>query len=297
MNNLAKKVVSFLEENGVSVNKETSYFRNGCSFENAFRAIKESKQYNNGVIIWGASKGGLMTLRKLQKYGVPVKFFVDIDKNKQGTKLKEIPILSPDIIKKDDFVVIGTMHVKEVVNSLKELDVGDYASALHYSIFDIDGTSFLIEFDKFLNVLEFLSDETSRKNYMNLLAYSVDNDIKHIHDSISDYQQYFHPHVSPEDDDVIVDGGAYTGDTINEIMKSIGNRCKIYAFEPDRKIFSKLENKHKDFANIVLENYGLWHKNTVVEFKGQGDMCSHITEAIEGSVKTQAYYIYQYHLS
>ncbi len=290
-----KELVAFVEKNGVSVNKETWYFRNGCSFENAFDVIKHL--YKDGVIVWGASGGGLKALRELQKHGVPVKFFVDIDKNKQGNTLEGIPILSPEIVKKDDFVVIGTIYVKEVVNSLIELGVNDYHIGIEQisilRALGINGIKFANNIDKIASVYEFLSDEKSKINYINVIAYAIDNEIIHIFDSISDYKQYFHPDVRPKVDDVIVDSGAYTGDTVDEIAKTIGKRCKIYCFEPDQQNFYILKAKYKEFSHIIPENYGLWNEKTTMRFSGQGNMGSHIVfdKTFNAEEKLDNYYI------
>ncbi len=291
---LVRDIIDFIEENGVVINRETWYFRNGCSFENVFDAIKHL--YKDGVIVWGASNGGLMALRKLQKHGVGVKFFVDIDKNKQGNKLEGIPILSPELIKKDDFVVIGTIYVNEVVKSLIELGVNNYLDILSIiAIYElgIDGLKLINHLEKISTVHKSLSDEKSKKNYINIIAYVIDKDAKHIFDSISDYKQYFHPDVKPEVNDVIVDAGAYTGDTVDEIIKTIGNRCKIYCFEPDQQNFSILKNKYKGFTNIIPENYGLWNENTILQFSGQGNMGSHIAFDKNSDIeeKVDNYYI------
>ncbi len=288
---LIRDIINFVEKNGVSVNKETWCFRNGCSFENGFNAIKHS--HKDGVIVWGASGGGLKALRELQKHGIPVKFFVDIDKNKQGNKLEGIPILSPEIVKKDDFVVIATMYAKEVIDSLIELGVKNYMDETIYAKFEIYEPKFTNNLKKIEKVYKFLSDEKSKRNYINAIAYVLDNDITHIFDSISDYKQYFHPDVKPEFDDAIVDAGAYSGDTVDEIVKAIGNRCKIYCFEPDKINFSIFKTKYKEFSHIIAENYGLWNENTILYFSGQGNGGSHIVfdKDSDAEEKVDNYYI------
>ena len=86
--------------------------------------------------------------------------------------------------------------------------------------------------------------------------------------------QYFDlPAIQPRADEVFVDAGAYTGDTIQGFLKFSQNRYKhIYAFEPDPHNYQKLcENvKQCGIENTTLIPKGAYSENTVLKFSTSG---------------------------
>ena len=63
------------------------------------------------VLIWGAGDGGLRTLTMLQPQ-IKVIAFIDIDNNKIGSTLNDIPIISKEeIVNYDyDYIIIGSKN-------------------------------------------------------------------------------------------------------------------------------------------------------------------------------------------
>jgi len=66
-------------------------------------------EMDDAVVIWGASTAGRKIMETLIKSNKKVKFFVDSDKNKWGRHICGIKVKSPNRLKNDDFVVIGSM--------------------------------------------------------------------------------------------------------------------------------------------------------------------------------------------
>lgn len=92
--------------------------------------------------------------------------------------------------------------------------------------------------------------------------------------------QYFAPDViSLTEDEVFVDGGAFTGDTLEDFIQATGgNYKKYYAFEPDKNNFillsKKIENDH--IKNVLPVENGLYNENKLISFSGDNRTSSSI---------------------
>lgn len=84
----------------------------------------------------------------------------------------------------------------------------------------------------------------------------------------SSYPQYFHPEVSPLPGDVIIDGGAFIGDTVELINNELNSNCEIHSFEPSKESFIKLQEtvENCDFHNVFVNNLGLGEKSEELKF-------------------------------
>lgn len=72
------------------------------------------------LVFYGAGDASLRAIHLLNKFEYEIIAFLDDDLNKQGTKLKDIPILSPDALHRMefDFVVISIIHENLAKNRL-----------------------------------------------------------------------------------------------------------------------------------------------------------------------------------
>ncbi|WP_049945709.1 FkbM family methyltransferase [Butyrivibrio sp. LC3010] len=102
--------------------------------------------------------------------------------------------------------------------------------------------------------------------------------------------QYFEKGIiAPVQNEVFVDGGAYDGATCDRFIEwCSGNYNSIYAFEPDKRNYERLNKKVKDnnllMPKMHLINRGLWSKETTLSFSESGTQGSHITEG-EGTIQ------------
>ena len=85
--------------------------------------------------------------------------------------------------------------------------------------------------------------------------------------------------MSPGDNEVYVDLGAYNGDTIDEFLHYTGgNYRKIVALEPNAKNFAKLQAHCADMPRVTLWELGAWDKNTILTFNNKAGRNSAISE-------------------
>lgn len=150
--------------------------------------------------------------------------------------------------------------------------------------------------DELLEVYNLLSDQKSRDIFTSRIALFVGgadyesfrdfiskySDIRHekgsnfqecMHSTNYDsesYLQFNNDLITLGADEVLVDGGAYTGDStlefINACQRNGLTYRKIICFEPDSKIFSELQKNTSRYSNILLRPFGLWSHTSTIQF-------------------------------
>ncbi len=150
--------------------------------------------------------------------------------------------------------------------------------------------------DELLEVYDFLSDQKSRDIFTSRIALFVGgadyesfrdfiskfSDIRHEkgsnfqecmrstnYDSES-YLQFNNDLITLGADEVLVDGGAYTGDSTLEFINACERHSltyrKIICYEPDSKIFSELQKNTSRYSSISLRSFGLWSHTSTIQF-------------------------------
>ncbi|OSS41184.1 Methyltransferase FkbM [Desulfurella amilsii] len=250
-------------------------------------------KYDN-FVIFGAGGSGAKTKEYLDKLGKNVMYFVDNDINKKGTKFLGKTVKHPsEILMFENKVLIASVWWREIKQQL-EVDFGLIGAIDSFIVsleskMELENTqsNFLLklknDFDNYLKVFDLLDDEVSKAIYYRILKgrvfYGGLNPLFPPMPMVS-YQQYSHSQVKPENGDCIVDAGAYTGDTIEEIIKENITYKKIYAFEPDDQNYAKLIENTKIYQNIEAYKYGLWDKADKLYFNAEANMGSSIASNI-----------------
>ena len=85
-----------------------------------------------------------------------------------------------------------------------------------------------------------------------------------------DKRGYFNDLIKFEDGEIMIDCGAYDGDSVLEFIRHCPNYSKVYAFEPDNDNFKKLQHnvsKH----NVCCINKGVYSRDDILRFNESGD--------------------------
>ena len=133
--------------------------------------------------------------------------------------------------------------------------------------------------DDFDNLFDKLGDYRSKKVLYGILNYWYNSDFNALGSAREEnYSQYFDLDlIKPVAEEVYVDVGAYTGDTILNYINTYGIYKKIYAYEITESSIKIMQNTLKDFANIDIRKLALKDIN--------GDM--HVTtNSISASANT-----------
>ena len=218
------------------------------------------------VILFGAGGAGVAALNALEKKGREVLAFCDNDKEKQGRQVGGVVVKSPDYILEnpDSLVLITTDNAQDIANQLVELGHKNYAC---FSIgFDLDRWSGHFRNDvlegnqkEFNSIHDLLADEESQAVYRSVVEFRQTLDPVRLR--LSKYPQYFHPDVKPQVNDVIVDGGAWVGDSAYTFASHVGAAGKIFSFEPGSLSFDRMSEmvSREGLTDIVVPlNSGLW---------------------------------------
>jgi len=131
-----------------------------------------------------------------------------------------------------------------------------------------------IEFDK---SYELLADEKSREAFIDVLNFKVSGKTDYLFSCQSEKSEVYENILKLENNENIVDLGAYDGDTIREFLSATNGKYEsITAFEPDEKNFKKLERKTQHLERIERYNLGAGDKKEALLFQKKAGRNSHI---------------------
>lgn len=162
----------------------------------------------------------------------------------------------------------------------------NYLAFYKYSSFDLSSPPFIDDFkddylknkEQYKKTYELLADEKSKKVFEKVINFKISFDFDFMKGFTNDHEnQYFDKELIPKIKNIkFVDGGAYVGDTIPNIIKYFPDYEKIYCIEPNEL---HLKIAKRDFANnkkIEFINCGLGNiEQTTDEKKEFQNNCDH----------------------
>ncbi|MBE6811087.1 MAG: FkbM family methyltransferase [Ruminococcaceae bacterium] len=110
------------------------------------------------------------------------------------------------------------------------------------------------EFDE---VYEHLADDLSKKTYQSLIKYKLSGKLEYLLECEVSEQEPYDSFLKLQNNEIFLDLGAYTGDTVADFINRVGDYKKIIAAEPDSKNFKKLSLNTEKLKNISLLNVGI----------------------------------------
>jgi len=212
------------------------------------------------IVLFGAGNLGRRTLSLVRAHGRAVAAFIDNDSNLRGGVIDDVPVLSPaDASARfaDDGLAVVTIWRAEGghdfsvtreglmrrgwrrVESFIPLFWGYGADALPYITIDLP-TRVLEARDDVIAAAALWSDERSLREYVDQIRWRLTADFGAL--SPAEPDQYFADgvvRVGP--DEVFVDCGAFTGDTLLDVAHRVGSWRAYHAFEPDPASFAALQ--------------------------------------------------------
>lgn len=257
--------------------------------------LDEIQKSNSHVVFWGAGYCLTMFLELFHESNIKVSAIIDNNSNKIGTTIQNIPIKSWEQVNdiwNDFLIVITTSYFDEVINQLEELKFKGsiyYLPKNAYYKNTVYSLNYIKKFEhRFRNVYEQLKDEISKKVYLNVLKNNMSLESRYF-DEISSYEinGYFGTDLFINvEDEIIVDAGAYIGDTVQEFFEHSEGKYKyIYAFEPDEENYKVLKKNCSDKKNIIYICSGLGEKKETLSFCTGAGVSSHID--IDGDVSIE----------
>lgn len=127
----------------------------------------------------------------------------------------------------------------------------------------------MVHIEKLKCLGEFFKDEKS-KQYFNVMMKTIEKGkaLPDICKICTDESQYFLDCFAGSLDNMtFLDAGAYTGDTLHELIE-MGIRPRIvYCFEANKANFEVLQRNASKYGNAIAENYALWDKKEMLKMK------------------------------
>lgn len=228
------------------------------------------------VVLFGSGNLGRKLLPTLQAHGLNVVAYADNARQKWGTSVEGVPVLSPaDAAARFGqgaaFIVTiwAPLHSFPATRAmLAQLGASivlpfpvvfwAYPEALPHYQFERPSW-ILAQADAIRAAYRlFEHDEISRRQFLGHLQWRLTLDYDAL-PTASPADQYIVDNVIPAHDDLVfVDGGAFDGDTLRRILDSrFGNFRHYFAFEPDPDNFIRLENCWRSLPEHVRQRVEL----------------------------------------
>ena len=229
------------------------------------------------IVIYGMGNGADKIIDTLEKYGSKVSDIFASDEFVRGHSFRGFKVMKYSEIceKYDDFniVLAFASHLDNVLDNIRKINSEHTVFAPDVPV--AGGGLFTLEYireneEKFDLVYNRLADEESRRVFLDVLNFKVSGKVDYLFNSFCEKDEVYRDLLRLKNDEVIVDLGAYDGDTIREFTTFTDGKYKrIYALEPDKKNFSKLEKNTCEMDNIFIYNMGAWDKMDTLIFDSQ----------------------------
>ncbi|WP_186380374.1 FkbM family methyltransferase [Pseudomonas oryzihabitans] len=223
------------------------------------------------ILIFGAHRVGAHLAQIQRGSGGKVVAFLDNDPTKQNSHLANVPILAPGAVAPDSLpLVLGSgQHSAALERELRErgwtrlLSMQEFLfsrAAPYAAEEDFRQYSWRVveQLPAFLSAFLCLDDETSRRTFDALLEMRMG--LGHFSASLktpADDEYLEDVYIQPQDARFYVDGGAYTGDTLDRIERRFGPVERAYLFEPQRSAFLEGQRRYADRTGIRFFQAGL----------------------------------------
>lgn len=277
--------------------------------------VKNDKE----LVIWGTNNFGQTVSQELKKYNPSnsISFFGDNDSEKWNQYINDTKVLGIDFFEMEPnkyYVIICSFWENEIANQLDSVGIEYtrdswpiiYKEMLqqHYERYN-ENEKYNLDIENVWNVFKkaqelyandeiqkklekvktFFVDDCSKIMFQKRIDFVTKGDLSLISDYFTTTLEYFQPCYYSKGsitcEEIFVDCGAYTGDTIESFLDAVnGKYNQIYAYEPDDRCY--------DIANKYITDRQLdvrLVKKGVGEFTSEGDFpVISLDEDIHGEV-------------
>lgn len=254
---------------------------------------KEILEFTGDIYIWGAGSMAKEVYHRLQEHEIVIKGFVVNVKDKSSDEITDLPIVHMNEIDKNDteiLIVCGHGHYEKISDMYAYKSVQKVCVIPNpYKQYQGPGELWICEHkDEIRNKLDRM-DRISRECVN--AYYNVQNtcDVSCILNPelyIGDIFEFDKLPIGS--DEIYVDIGAYTGDTVDLFEKSCQSRfSKIIAIEPNKKAFERLQNNIKHDKRIIALNCALGTSNGKIKIDTTSMQSTFVSDM--GNVETEVY--------
>ena len=247
------------------------------------------------IVVYGMGNGADKLFRRFDLYGIKVSEVFASDGFVRGHSFRGYRVKSFSEIKESypDFVIVLSFasNREEVIGMLSDIDstydmyVPDMPVADESEYFD--KKLYNENYEDILAVYESLSDDESKNVYAAVVNYKLSGRLSYLLDSFCDKGEMYSL-INSRAISLMIDGGAYNGDTAREAVAHFPSINEIYAIEPDKKTFKRLM-KYSEVSpvKIIALNAALYNEDRSGKFNISGNRNSTITATASFEHKTE----------
>lgn len=247
------------------------------SYPTTHEVLAQLKAQNKDIYIFGGIQGGHSLGSMVRDFcddmELEVKGHIVNAAFKKTNTFKGKPVYSlEEWENKDIALIIGMADVKAKAAYLKNLGFKHLyflntfrdVSYIHTCTQGFKAF-FLKNLHAFEETYHLLSDDLSKEVMIGYLQDRIYNNYATL-TRTQDKKGFFSDVLALGDNEVMVDCGAYDGDTCLEFIKYVPNYKQIYALEPDSKLIGKLRENTKHLNCVVIPK-GAAEKKEVIYFE------------------------------
>ena len=215
------------------------------------------KTVQKPIVLYGIGNGADKVVKRLNSDNVKISGVFSsggFKKNKlyNGHIIKDYSTVKAELGDMIILVCFGS-HLPEVMENVKklakenELYIPD-VPVVGEEIFDICfARKYKAEIEA---VYEKLADVHSKKVFENTVKFKITGKINYLFEMETEKKEAYNI-LNLTNDEVYLDLGAYTGDTVVEFMQNTGGYSQIIAVEPDARNYKKLVANTETFKNLT----------------------------------------------
>ena len=237
------------------------------------------------IVVYGMGNGAEKLIRRFDRYGIKISDFFASDGFVRGHSFAGFRVKSFSEIKEtySDFVIVLSFasNRPEVIEMLSEIDgkyemyVPDMPVADEGEYFDRE--YYNKHYDDILAVYNMLKDDLSKKIYAATLNYKLSGKLCYLLGGYSSKDEMYSL-LSQKEVKVVIDAGAYNGDTAREAVLYFKSVTDIHAIEADKRNFKKLLKFAQDCpVKINAVNAAVWDRCDMGSFIGSGNRNSSVS--------------------
>ena len=218
------------------------------------------------IVIYGMGNGADKLLRRFEKYGIPVADIFASDGFVRGHSYAGFRVKSFSEIKAEykDFVIVLSFasNRSEVIEMIKDIDskyelyIPDMPVCDESEYFDRE--FYNAHYEEILSAYSRLEDDLSRRIFSSVINYKLSGKLSYLCDAVSEKDETYSL-IGRKNVEIMLDAGAYNGDTAREAIRYFPNLKEIHAVEADKRNFKKLL-KFSETAEVRINpiNAAVW---------------------------------------
>ena len=248
--------------------------------------VKEIKKMGLPIFVWGGQHTGEIIKEYLYENGInrDIKTIVDDEYYCPGEQISLSYFL--DHYSENAIVVFGFYNYKIIQN--KRIA---YSEKIKH-FFDFHFTSIgnnrlkwnkqdvIHNMEGYRRTYEMLKDKKSKRTMELYLRAAVNGEFDQLFNECHSDISYFNDITKEQKVDILVDCGAFDGDSIHDFVSVFHDYENIYAFEPDSGNRKRLKERINDevIRNVEIVPYGAYKESTTLFFSNEGDSASHVDD-------------------